>query len=64
MFSWLYNFPRLVGRWEYRAESYLDLLQPACAVIPEGRLCLDAKAKPAVENHYRPGVFVAWFFVS
>ena len=33
MFSWLYNFRRLVVRWEYHAENYLGLLQLACAVI-------------------------------
>lgn len=33
MFSWLYNFRRLVVRWEYHAENYLGLLHLACAVI-------------------------------
>ena len=33
MFSWLYNYRRLVVRWEYHAENYLGLLQLACAVI-------------------------------
>jgi transposase len=33
MFSWFYNFRRLVVRWEYHAENYLGLLRLACAVI-------------------------------
>lgn len=33
LFSWLYNFRRLVVRWEYHAENYLGLLHLACTVI-------------------------------
>jgi transposase len=33
LFSWLYNFRRLVVRWEYHADNYLGLLHLACAVI-------------------------------
>ena len=33
LFAWLYNFRRLVVRWEYHAENYLGLLHLACAVI-------------------------------
>jgi transposase len=33
MFSWMYNFRRLVVRWEYHAENYLGFVQLACAMI-------------------------------
>ena len=33
LFAWLYNFRRLVVRWEYHAENYLGFLHLACAVI-------------------------------
>ena len=33
LFAWLYNFRRLVVRWEYHAENYLALLQLGCAII-------------------------------
>ncbi len=33
LFAGLYNFRRLVVRYEYHAENYLGLVQLACAVI-------------------------------
>jgi len=33
LFAWLYNFRRLVVRYEYHAENYLGFLQLACLVI-------------------------------
>ena len=33
LFAWLYNFRRLVVRYEYYAENYLGLVQLACVVI-------------------------------
>ena len=33
LFAWLYNFRRLIVRWEYRAENYLAFLQLGCAII-------------------------------
>jgi transposase len=33
LFAWLYNFRRLVVRYEYHAENYLGLVQLACVVI-------------------------------
>jgi transposase len=33
MFSWMYNFRRLVVRWEYHVENYLGFVQLACAMI-------------------------------
>jgi len=33
MFAWLYNFLRLVVRWECHAKNYLGLVHLACAVI-------------------------------
>ena len=33
MFSWLYNFRRLVVRWEYHAENFSGFLHLACALI-------------------------------
>ena len=32
-FAWLYNFRRLVVRYEYHAENYLGLIHLACIVI-------------------------------
>ena len=32
-FAWLYNFRRLVVRYEYYAENFLGMLQLACAII-------------------------------
>ena len=33
LFAWLYNFRRLIVRWEYHAENYLAFLQLGCAII-------------------------------
>ena len=33
LFAWLYNFRRLVVRYEYHGENYLGLVQLACLVI-------------------------------
>jgi transposase len=33
MFAWLYNFRRLVVRWEYDAENFLGFVHLACAII-------------------------------
>jgi transposase len=32
-FAWLYNFRKLVVRYEYYAENFLGMLQLACAII-------------------------------
>jgi transposase len=32
-FAWLYNFRRVVVRYEYYAENFLGMLQLACAII-------------------------------
>ena len=33
MFAWLFNFRRLVVRWEYHAENFLGFVHLACAII-------------------------------
>jgi transposase len=33
LFAWLFNFRRLVVRYEYHAENYLGFLHLACAII-------------------------------
>ena len=33
LFAWLYNFRRLVVRYEYHADNYLGLLRLACLMI-------------------------------
>jgi transposase len=33
LFAWLYNFRRLVVRYEYHARNYLGMLQLGCIVI-------------------------------
>ena len=33
LFAWLYNFRRLVVRYEYHAENYLGFIQLACIMI-------------------------------
>ena len=33
LFAWLYNFRRLVVRYEYKAENYLGFLRLACLMI-------------------------------
>src|ERR1044072_4674507 len=33
MVAWLFNFRRLVGRWEYHAENFLGFVHLACALI-------------------------------
>lgn len=33
LFAWLYNFRRLVVRYEYHAENYLGFLHLACVMI-------------------------------
>jgi transposase len=33
LFSWLYNFRRLVVRWEYHADNFLGFVHFACAII-------------------------------
>lgn len=33
LFAWLYNYRRLVVRWEYHVENYLGFLHLACALI-------------------------------
>ena len=33
LFAWLYNFRRLVVRYEYHAENYLGFIQLACVMI-------------------------------
>ncbi len=33
LFAWLYNFRRLVVRWEYHAENFLGFLHLGCALI-------------------------------
>lgn len=33
LFAWLYNFRRLVVRYEYHAENYFGFLQLACLMI-------------------------------
>jgi transposase len=32
-FAWVYNFRRIVVRWEYHLENYLGFIQLACIVI-------------------------------
>jgi transposase len=32
-FAWLYNFRRVVVRYEYHAENFLGMLRLACAII-------------------------------
>jgi transposase len=32
LFAWLYNFRRVVVRYEYHAENFLGMLQLACAI--------------------------------
>ena len=33
LFAWLHNYRRIVTRWEHHAETFLGMLQLACAVI-------------------------------
>ena len=33
MFAWMYNFRRLVVRWEYHAENFLGFVHLGCAII-------------------------------
>ncbi len=33
LFAWLYNFRRLVVRYEYHAENYFEFIQHACVMI-------------------------------
>jgi len=33
LFAWLYNFRRLVVRYEYHIENYVGLVQLACVII-------------------------------
>ena len=33
LFAWLYNFRRLVVRYEYHVENYVGLVQLACVII-------------------------------
>ena len=33
MFAWMYNFRRLVVRWEYHAENFLGFVHLGCAMI-------------------------------
>jgi transposase len=33
LFAWLYNFRRLVVRYEYHAENYFGFIQLACVMI-------------------------------
>jgi transposase len=33
MFAWLFNFRRLVVRWEYHADNFLGFVHLACAII-------------------------------
>ena len=33
LFAWLYNFRRLVVRYEYHVENYVGLVQLACLII-------------------------------
>ncbi len=33
MFAWMFNFRRLVVRWEYHAENFLGFVQLGCAII-------------------------------
>lgn len=33
LFSWLYNFRRLVVRWEYHVENFLGFVHLGCALI-------------------------------
>ncbi len=33
MWAWMFNFRRLVVRWEYHAEKFLGFVQLACAII-------------------------------
>lgn len=33
LFAWLYNFRRLVVRWEFHSQNYLGFLHLACAII-------------------------------
>jgi len=33
LYAWLYNFRRLVLRYEYHAENYLGFVQLACVII-------------------------------
>jgi transposase len=33
LFSWLYNFRRIVTRWEYHAQNFLAFVQLACVII-------------------------------
>lgn len=33
LFAWLYNFRRLVVRWEYHAENFLGFVHLGCALI-------------------------------
>jgi transposase len=33
LFAWMYNFRRLVVRWEYHAENFLGFVHLGCAII-------------------------------
>jgi transposase len=33
LFAWLYNFRRIVTRWEYHVQNFLSFVQLACIVI-------------------------------
>lgn len=33
LFAWLQNFRRIVVRYEYRAENFLDMVQFGCAIF-------------------------------
>jgi transposase len=33
MWAWMFNFRRLVVRWEYHAENFLGFVQLGCAII-------------------------------
>jgi transposase len=33
LFAWLHNYRRIVIRWEYYPENFLEMVQLACAVI-------------------------------
>jgi len=38
LFAWLYNFRRLIVRWERKPENFLAFLQLGCALILLRRL--------------------------
>jgi hypothetical protein len=36
LFAWLHFFLRLINRWEYEVENFLDMVDPACFKLQLG----------------------------